>query len=91
MKEMVKIGQLCLNLGEYHGMRIVSSEWIEQMLMVHALPGQKYHNMKYGYFWWIINEDEKIYSAIGDSGNVIYVFILLLIHKGGISFDTFSR
>ena len=72
-EEMVKIGQLCLNFGEYHGMRIVSKEWIEQMMMVHALPGQRYHNMKYGYFWWIINEDEKIYSAIGDSGNVIYL------------------
>lgn len=72
-EEMVKIGQLCLNFGEYHGMRIVSKEWIEQMMMVHALPGHRYHNMKYGYFWWIINEDEKIYSAIGDSGNVIYL------------------
>ena len=72
-EEMAKIGQLCLYLGEYNGLRIVSQQWIEQMLMVHALPGQRYQGMKYGYFWWIIDEDEKIYSAIGDSGNVIYL------------------
>lgn len=72
-EEMAKIGQLCLNFGEYNDIRIVSKEWIEQMLMVHSLPGPRYHDMKYGYFWWIINEDEKIYSAIGDSGNVIYL------------------
>ena len=23
--------------------------------------------------WWIIDEEKKVYSAIGDSGNVIYV------------------
>ncbi len=72
-EEMTKIGQLCLNFGEYNDIRIVSREWIGQMLMVHASPGQRYQNMKYGYFWWIINEDKKIYSAIGDSGNVIYL------------------
>ena len=72
-EEMAKIGQLCQNFGEYNDTRIVSNEWIEQMLMAHALPGPRYHDMKYGYFWWIINEDEKIYSAIGDSGNVIYL------------------
>ena len=29
--------------------------------------------MKYGYLWWIIDEKEKSYAAIGNSGNVIYI------------------
>lgn len=28
--------------------------------------------MKYGYLWWIIDENEGSYAAIGNSGNVIY-------------------
>ena len=27
----------------------------------------------YGYLWWIVDENKHIYSAIGNSGNVIYV------------------
>lgn len=29
--------------------------------------------MKYGMFWWIIDDKKPIYAAIGNSGNVIYV------------------
>ena len=29
--------------------------------------------MQYSYLWWIIDDKKKIYSAIGDSGNVIYI------------------
>lgn len=29
--------------------------------------------MAYGYLWWIIDENEGSYAAIGNSGNVIYV------------------
>jgi len=29
--------------------------------------------MYYGYLWWIVDKDKHIYSAIGNSGNVIYV------------------
>lgn len=29
--------------------------------------------MSYGYLWWIVDENKHIYSAIGNSGNVIYV------------------
>ena len=27
----------------------------------------------YGYLWWIIHPEKKIYAAIGNSGNVMYV------------------
>lgn len=35
--------------------------------------GEEFRNMSYGYLWWIVDENKHIYSAIGNSGNVIYV------------------
>ena len=32
-----------------------------------------FRGMMYGYMWWIIHPGKKIYAAIGNSGNVIYI------------------
>ena len=72
-EDMAKIGQLCLNKGVINGKQIVSSEWIDLMTTPTHLAGKEFGNIKYGYLWWIINEDKNIYAAIGNSGNVIYV------------------
>ena len=32
-----------------------------------------FRGMEYGYLWWGIDTKKNIYSAIGNSGNVIYV------------------
>lgn len=29
--------------------------------------------LPYGYLWWIIDDNEQTYAAMGDDGNVIYV------------------
>lgn len=71
--DMAKIGQLCVNNGKYKGKNIVSESWIIQMLMSHSSTEINSQKMKYGYLWWIIDADNKIYAAIGDSGNVIYI------------------
>lgn len=34
---------------------------------------EKFVNMSYGYLLWIIDDKKRIYAAIGDGGNVIYV------------------
>ncbi len=72
-EDMAKIGQLCLNRGLYNGQRIISEEWIEESTKVHSKCGGQFQNMYYGYLWWIIDEKKNIYSAIGNSGNVIYI------------------
>lgn len=71
--DMAKIGQLCLDKGVHNGKQIVSSEWIEQMTKTNYKCGEEFRNMSYGYLWWIVDENKHIYSAIGNSGNVIYV------------------
>lgn len=70
-KDMVKIGQLYLNGGMWDDNQIISTEWIAESTTEHSrwqLP-----NLPYGYLWWIIDDKEHIYAAMGDGGNVIYV------------------
>ncbi len=51
--------------------QIVSSQWIKDCTAVHSK--WKKHNLSYGLLWWIINENDGIYAAMGDGGNVIYI------------------
>lgn len=72
-KDMVKLGQLCLNKGAWEGKQIISSSWIEDMTRPRQVEGPMWRGMMYGYLWWIIHPEKNIYAAIGNSGNVIYV------------------
>lgn len=72
-EDMAKIGLLCLNKGKFSGKQIVSSKWIDEMTTPVLVEGAQFRNMMYGYLWWIIDKDKKIYAAIGNSGNVIYI------------------
>lgn len=67
--DMVKIGQLYLNHGIWKGQQIVSPEWISACTSIKS----KWKDLKFGYLWWIIDEAEGSYAAMGDGGNVIYV------------------
>ncbi|MCD2491215.1 beta-lactamase family protein [Lacrimispora sp. NSJ-141] len=67
--DMAKIGQLYLNGGVWNGRQIVPAEWIKKSTEVQS----KWENLSYGYLWWIIDEKEHAYAALGDGGNVIYV------------------
>ena len=72
-RDMARLGLLCLNKGMYEGKRIVSQAWIEEMTNARKVEGKHFRGMDYGYLWWIVDSDKKIYAAIGNSGNVIYV------------------
>ena len=72
-EDMSKIGLLCLNEGKHNSEQIISSEWIKEIFKVTHKCNEKFANMSYGYLWWIIDEKKEIYSAIGNSGNVIYI------------------
>lgn len=71
--DSAKIGQLCLDKGMCNGKQIVSSKWIEEMTEPYQKCGEEYQNMSYGYLWWIPDKKSNNYSAIGNSGNIIYV------------------
>lgn len=72
-RDLAKIGYMILNEGKYAGRRIVSAEWIKQMITPYLKLGERFGFMEYGYLWYKPYEDKEVYAAIGDSGNIIYV------------------
>ena len=38
-----------------------------------AVESDHFRGMEYGYLWWVFDRQKNIYTAIGNSGNVIYV------------------
>lgn len=67
--DMAKIGQLYLNHGAWNNKQLVPAQWIDESTSTHSRWGK----LLYGYLWWIIDEDEHSFAALGDGGNVIYV------------------
>jgi CubicO group peptidase (beta-lactamase class C family) len=67
--EMARIGQLYLDRGVWKDKQVVPAWWIDESTKEHSRWG----SLLYGYLWWIIDEKEHIYAAMGDGGNVIYV------------------
>jgi CubicO group peptidase (beta-lactamase class C family) len=67
--DMAKIGQLYLDRGMWNGKQIIPEWWIDESTKEHSRWGK----LSYGYLWWIIDDKEHIYAAMGDGGNVIYV------------------
>lgn len=67
--DMAKIGQLYLDDGMCKGKQIISTGWINESTKEHSRWGK----LSYGYLWWIIDDKEHTYAALGDGGNVIYV------------------
>ena len=68
--DMAKIGQLCLNGGEWNNNRIVSESWITESTSEHSRWNKI--DIAYGYLWWLA-KDEDGFAAMGDGGNIIYV------------------
>lgn len=68
---MAKLGQLYLNDGVWNTKQLVSKKWITESTMEQSRCNE--WKLSYGYLWWIIDEKEQSFAAIGDGGNVIYV------------------
>lgn len=72
-RDMAVIGNMVLNGGMYKGKRIVSEEYIKDMLAPHIKLDEKFAFMNYGYLWYKPYDNREVYAAIGDSGNIIYL------------------
>lgn len=70
-RDMAKIGQCCLNEGQNQGEQVIPASWISEMATEQSV--WKKMKLSYGYLWWVIDETDKIYAAIGDGGNIIYI------------------
>ena len=69
--DMAKLGLLYLNKGLLYNRQIVSEKWVSESTQVQSIWETR--NLKYGYLWWIIGEEDCSFAALGDGGNAIYV------------------
>jgi CubicO group peptidase (beta-lactamase class C family) len=67
-RDLLKIGQLYLDGGQWQGQRIVSNEWVRESTRPHARIDEA---TEYGYLWWLksFKSGEKSYPAFFMSGN----------------------
>ncbi|MCR4595419.1 MAG: beta-lactamase family protein [Lachnospiraceae bacterium] len=72
-KDMAVIGELVCDGGVHEGKRMISAEYLSDMLTPHLKLGERFGFMNYGYLWYKPYDDREVYAAIGDSGNIIYV------------------
>jgi CubicO group peptidase (beta-lactamase class C family) len=72
-KDMAVIGAMVLGDGLYNGKRIISEEYLKEMLAPHLKLGERFGFMNYGYLWYKPYDEKEVYAAIGDSGNIIYI------------------
>ena len=73
-RDMIKIGQLILNKGNWKGQQLVSASWIKKAIQSHVDNGKH----QYGYFWWqhkiTVGADVYlVHSCRGARGQFIYI------------------
>lgn len=68
-EDLVKIGQLYLDGGAWGGRQLLPADWVSASTGAHARWGA----LSYGYLWWVIDEAEHSFAALGDGGNALYI------------------
>lgn len=70
-RDLLKLGQLVLNRGEWHGQEIVDQDWIDASTSLQVNTPTTY-GWDYGYYWWMVPEWNG-FTAWGHGGNFIMV------------------
>ena len=74
-RDFMKLGQLYLDSGTWHGKRIVSADWVKRSTTP-RYPMQR--EQKYGYLWWMLDYPYKgrtvhTYFMAGNGGQIVMV------------------
>ena len=69
LTDLGKIGRLYLDGGIKDGKQIIPAGWIEESTREQS----RWNELSYGYLWWIIDNRDHIYAALGDGGNALYI------------------
>ncbi len=71
-RDMARFGFLYLNRGIWDNNQIISKTWIGESTVPHSKTLINNSTAKYGYLWWLYEEDGVFaHLAGGDGGNVI--------------------
>ena len=70
--DLIKIGQLMMDVGQYNGEQLVSREWILESVDIYTRSNFNPYN--YGYMWWRKSvEDYEVFFAWGNGGQYILI------------------
>lgn len=90
-RDMLKLGILFADSGQWHGRRTLSESWVRTSLAEHS----QVDNVSYGYFWWRHTFDVEtpagsqqvvVIAAQGNGGQKIYLapqYDLVAVFTGG--------
>ena len=67
-RDLLKIGQLYLDGGRWHGARVLNESWVRTSTQPHARIDE---STEYGYLWWLksFKYGENSYPAFFMTGN----------------------
>lgn len=71
-RDMIKIGEMLLNQGVYKGKRVISQDWITEMVSYKAEGNSL---MDYGFHWMLSKDDRPSFFFAGGSGGH-HIFIV---------------
>ena len=79
-RDQLKLGQLYLAGGVWNGRRVISRDWVEQSLAVHASFEDRFGaDHKYGWGWHIVHLklDDRVYTEYAAGGNGGQLVVIL--------------
>ena len=71
-RDLAKIGQLVIQRGNWDGKQLIPSAWIDSMLVARTPPLPQEQGYQYGYFWWIVPQDQVV-CAWGNGGQFLLI------------------
>jgi len=99
LRDYTRFGRLFLNKGKQNGNQIVPEKWVAESTTPdgdHLKPGKNQAStttLGYGYQWWIPENPDGDYLAIGIYGQAIYVYpkYNIVIARNGAMVDYNSK
>ncbi|MBN2651566.1 MAG: serine hydrolase [Spirochaetales bacterium] len=79
-RDLARFGRLYLKLGEWEGSQIINKDWVKDSTTPdapHLQPGPNPNSdyvLGYGYQWWIPENPDGEFLAIGVYGQAIYIY-----------------
>lgn len=79
LRDYARFGRLYLNNGNWNGEQIISKEWVQASITAdapHLKPGRNpnsTNSLGYGYQWWLPEEQDGDFMAMGIHNQSIYI------------------
>ncbi len=76
-RDLIKIGQLVLQGGNWQGQQLIPKQWITDSLKPYSLAMEEL-NATYGITWWrfvypVADSEVEVFAAAGNGGNYLWV------------------